>query len=91
MQPDAQLKPRTLGDHAVAKIDVELSLLPVGQSRPYRGMIVTRHKPEVWIFEPSGFKGPARRAEGRAAVRQEIEHYVKTGKLRQPDAKGWRV
>lgn len=91
-------KPLTPDELAVEEMLSELMALPVGASRVFLdrafdgfgGMVVKRHSAHTLVFQRQGFKARSRWADTHAEAREEIETYLDTGKLNEPDKiKGW--
>jgi len=54
------------------------------------GMVVKRHSAKTLVFQREFMKGRSRWADGLAQALEDIEVYVATGKLHEPDrVVGW--
>jgi hypothetical protein len=88
----------TIAQLAVEDLLTRLNLLEVGQEvilkdraqDGFGGLRVRRKSKYSFIFQRTGFKERSRWADRPDEVREEIEEYFSTGKLREPDnIKGW--
>jgi hypothetical protein len=88
----------TLAQLAIENLLAKLTELPVGESVVLKdragdglgGLQVTRHSEYTLIFQRVNRLGRWHRADGTDEVRGELQAYVASGKLREPDkTKGW--
>lgn len=80
--------------HEVQRILSNVADLPIGKCLTLAmrytgdglgGMIVKRSRRNTWVFQREFYIGRSRWADGLAQCLEEIEHYVKTGRLQEPD------
>jgi hypothetical protein len=88
----------TLAQLAVEEILTRVMELPVGRSilfpdraqDGFGGMVVKRYSWHTLVFQRAGSQERSRWADGLEQARREIETYLQTGKLREPDkVQGW--
>jgi hypothetical protein len=93
-----QRQPLTVAQLAVEHLLTRLSDLPVGHSvmladraeDGFGGLLVKRHAKHTLVFQRTGFKARSRWADGPEQAREELQSYITSGKLREPDRiKGW--
>jgi hypothetical protein len=91
--------PLTLKQLAIEKLLTRLTDLPVGASvllpdragDGFGGLLVKRHARHTLVFQRTGSQERSRWADGPDQAREEIQTYIDTGKLHEPDFKirGW--
>jgi hypothetical protein len=88
----------TMAQLAVEQLLTRLTELPVGRAvvladRAEDGfgkLLVKRHSKHTLVFQRTNFMGRSRWADGPEQAREELQSYVESGKLREPDRiKGW--
>jgi hypothetical protein len=88
----------TIAQLAVEHLLRRLTELPVGQTviledrarDGFGGLLAKRHSQHTFVFQRVGHQGRSRWADGPDEVREELDAYVGTGKLREPDKiVGW--
>jgi len=88
----------TIAQLAVEHLLTRLSELPVGRAvvladraeDGFGGLLVKRHAKHTYVFQRTNHMGRSRWADGPEQAREELQSYVATGKLREPDnVKGW--
>ena len=85
--------PLTAIQRETERILANMADLPVGKSLTlediahdgFGGMTVKRHSEKTFVFQRTGFIGRSRWADGLAQCYEELETYVLTGLLREPD------
>ena len=91
-------RPLTLAQLAVENLLAQLVDLPVGKSvvlvdragDGFGGLRVKRHSQHTLVFQRTGSQEGSRWADGPDQAREELQAYVASGKLREPDRiKGW--
>lgn len=86
-------QPLTLAQLAVENLLTQLTELPVGKSvvlkdragDGFGGLRVTRHSEHTLVFQRVGHRGRSRWADGPDEVREELQTYIMSGKLKEPD------
>jgi hypothetical protein len=88
----------TLRQLAIEHLLTRLTELPVGASvvladragDGFGGLLVKRHSTRTLVFQRTGSQERSRWADGPDQAREEIQTYIDTGKLQEPDkVKGW--